>query len=393
VTTAHALRAPDRTVADALESVLGIVGEHAQETDDRAEFPEAALAALRSSGLLGLLVPGDHGGLGGDVTDMVRVAERIARVDMSVALIFAMHCQQVATLVEYARPALAATLLPRIARGEVYLASVTTESARGGALTTSQSPLAAEDGALVLDRFAPIVTGGAHADGFLITMRVPDSDSPTEVSLVYADRAQVTVGAAGSWNPMGMRASHSLPVRIQGAVPADQVVGEHGGFRDVAMRLFAPLAHIGWAACWLGAASGALSRTVYHLRTAAGRKSHDVNSELLLARLGRVRGRLDLVHAALTSTVGLFTGGEDLSRPRCQLLLNTLKIEAAEQTFTAVHELVELTGLRLGYLRGSELWLERVFRDLRAASLNYGNDRLLLANGRLALLDPEVRLV
>jgi acyl-CoA dehydrogenase len=384
---------PAGSIETALASALEVVAEHAQATDEQAAFPEAALDALRSSGLLGLLVPGEHGGLGGDVTDLVRVAERIARVDMSVGLIFAMHCQQVATLVAYARPALRATLLPRIARGEVYLASVTTEASRGGALTTSQSPLTGQDGALVLDRFAPIVTGGAHADGFLITMRVPDSDSPTEVSLVYADRAQVTVGATGTWDPMGMRASHSLPVRIEGAVPRDQVVGADGGFRDVAMRLFAPLAHIGWAACWLGSAAGALSRTVHHLRGASGRKSYDVTSELLLARLGRVRGRLDVVHSTLTSTVGMFVSGEDLSRPRCQLLLNTLKIEAAEQTFAAVHELVELAGLRLGYLKGSALWLERVFRDLRAASLNYGNDRLLLANGRQALLDPEVCLV
>ncbi|MEV5716987.1 acyl-CoA dehydrogenase family protein [Amycolatopsis mediterranei] len=390
---ASAVQAPAGTVETALASVLDVVREHARATDEQAAFPEAALAALRSSGLLGLLVPGEHGGMSGELTDMVRVAERIAREDLSVGLIFAMHCQQVATLVAYARPALRATLLPRIARGEVYLASVTTEAGRGGALTTSESPLTDQDGAFVLDRFAPIVTGGAYADGFLITMQVPAAGSPTEVSLVYADRAQLAVGAAGTWDPMGMRASHSLPMRIEGAVPADQVVGEHGGFRDVAMRLFAPLAHIGWAACWLGAASGALSRLVYHLRGAAGRQSYDTSSELLLTRLGRVRGRLDVVHATMARVIDLVVDGDDLSRPRCQLLLNTLKIEAAEQTFAAVHELIELAGLRLGYLKGSALWLERVFRDLRAASLNYGNDRLLLANGRLALLDPEVRLV
>lgn len=376
-----------------LESVVNVVREHARATDEEAAFPVAALGALRSSGLLGLLVPEDLGGLGGDLTDLVEIADRIAREDMSVGLIFAMHCQQVAALVAHAGPALRSALLPRVARGEVYLASVTTERGKGGHLMTSDSPLTAQEGALVIDRFAPIVTGAAHADGFLITMLAPDAGSPTEVSLVYADRSQLEVSAAGSWDPMGMRASHSLPVRLAGTVPVDQVVGAHGAFRDIAMRVFAPLAHIGWAACWLGAASGALSRTVGFLRGADGRRSHDVSSELLLTRLGRVRGRLDAVHATLAHCVELVSGGGDISHPRCQLLLNTLKTEAAEQSFAAVHELIELIGLRHGYLKGSELWLERVFRDLRAASLNYSNDRLLLASGRLALLDPEVRLV
>jgi acyl-CoA dehydrogenase len=130
---------------------------------------------------------------------------------------------------------------------------------------------------------------------------------------------------------------------------------------------------------------------VKYLRGAEGRRSHDVSSELLLSRLGRVRGRLDAVHATLMRCVDLVKDERDVSHPQCQLLLNTLKTEASEQCFTAVHELVELTGLRHGYLKNSPLWLERVFRDLRAASLNYSNDRLVLAGGRLVLLDPEVR--
>lgn len=75
-----------------------------------------------------------------------------------------------------------------------------------------------------------------------------------------------------------------------------------------------------------------------------------------------------------------------------QLLLNAVKVTASEQCYAAVDELVELAGLRHGYLRGSPLALERALRDLRSASLNYSNDRLHLADGALTLMDPEVRL-
>jgi acyl-CoA dehydrogenase len=212
------------------------------------------------------------------------------------------------------------------------------------------------------------------------------------VSLVYAARDQLEIETLGGWQPLGMRATQSVPMRLAGQVPADQVVGEHGGFREIVAATFGPLAHIGWSAAWLGAAAGALSRILHHLRSPQGRKQFDAGSELLLTRLARIRGRLDLVNALLRHTVAVFDGRSYIADPSVQLLTNALKIHAAEQCFAAIDEMVELVGLRHGYMQGSPLFVERVFRDLRSASLNYGNDRLYLANGSLTLLDRQVRL-
>ncbi|KAA2255383.1 acyl-CoA dehydrogenase [Solihabitans fulvus] len=375
-----------------LDKVLAVAAEHAEHADADAEFPTAALDALRASGLLGLVVPVEHGGLGGTFADVVDLTMRIATVDMSVGMVFGMHCQQAATIVRHAGPALRAELLPALARGELYLASVTTERGKGGHLLTSESEVTAEGGTLHVDRDAPVVTGGVHADGYLVTTLAPDATSPSQVSLIYAARNQLETQVLGGWQPLGMRATHSVPMRLTGDIPASQLVGEPGGFRDIVTATFGPLAHLSWSAAWLGAASGALSRVVGHIRSPQGRKQFNTSSELLLTRLAGVRGRLDLVHALLRHTLDVVDRTQDLSVPPVQLLINTLKTQAAVQCFAAVDELVELVGLRHGYLRGSALWLERVFRDLRSASLNYANDRLLLANGALALLDQEVRL-
>lgn len=358
----------------ALEKVLTVTAEHAGRADVEAAFPVEALEALRDSGLLALPVTGS-------VRDVVDVTLRLGREDMSVAMIYAMHCQQAFALVRHA-PA----LVDRIRSGRVYLASVTTEKGKGGHLLSSESTVDWVDGSLSIDRDAPIVTGGVQADAFLITVLAPDATTPTQVSLVYADRSQLSsIEVRGGWDPLGMRATHSVPMRLAGVVPAAQVVGEPGGFRDVVAATFGPLAHIGWAAAWLGAASGAFSRVLGLVR-GSGRQ-FDPSSELLLARVARIRGRLDVVHALLQHTLGA-----DFSVGAGQLLVNTLKVQAAEQCYAAVDEMIELVGLRHGYMRGSDLALERVFRDLRSASLNYGNDRLLLANGSLALLDRQVRL-
>jgi acyl-CoA dehydrogenase len=381
--------------ADRIRAAAGEVAQASRagvrSTDEAASFPAAALQAMRDTGLLGLMVPEEYGGLGGGIDDLIETNITLARVDLSVAMILAMHCQQAAALVRYAGPRLRAELLPEIAAGRRYLASVTTEAGKGGRLLTSDAALTERAGRLALDRNAPIVTGGLHADGFLITMQAPGAVHSGQVSLVYAHREQLELAEYGTWQPLGMRASHSVGLRLRGELPADQVVGEHGGFHTVAVTLFAPLAHLGWSACWLGTAAGALSRTLRELRVrdrAAG--GGILGSDLLLVRLATARRLLDSVHALLAHTSRIVQATEDLSAPSAQLLINALKVTAAEDCYRAVDILVEAVGMRDGYLKDSPTGLEQALRDLRSASLNYHNDRILLADGKLVFLDPEV---
>lgn len=378
-------------LAELVNRVAAVTAEHAERTDTDATFPVEALQELRETRLLGLLVPQEFGGLGGSVADVLTATIRLGCEDMSVAMIFAMHCQQVAAITSHAARTLRDELLPDVAAGRCYLASVTTEAGKGGNLLGSTTELSTSSGELVLDRFAPIVTGGAHADGYLITMLSPDAEADHQVSLVYARRDQLEVTSIGEWQPLGMRASDSGALRLRGKLPGHQVVGEHGRFREIVSSVFGPMAHLGWSAAWLGTAKGAMSRIVSLLRDPQTRGSANLNSELLLSRLATARQRLEAVHALLWRTAEVVEHGSDLSRPRVQLLINGLKVTASEQCYAAIEDLVDLVGMRHGYLRGSPTRLEAALRDLRSAALNYSNDRLRLADGKLALLDPEVR--
>jgi acyl-CoA dehydrogenase len=383
-------------VLEAAARVRTILRQHADTADEEARVCAPAMAKLRRSGLMGLLVPQEHGGLGGDLADLVEIAQLLADGCTSTAMMWAMHCQQADALIHFADPALRDRLLPRIARGELYLASVTTGPGTGGHLLSSASPLTDSAQGLQVDREAPIVTGGAHAEGFLITMRSSPDAPENEVSLVYADREQLDIVERQDWDTLGMRGTHSLGLKLTGVVPRSQMVGGEGGFRTVALESMAPVGHLAWAACWLGAARSALGGLVGLLRSAERPRSIDVRSELTAERIARIRMGLELVSAYLhrvTDEVSrLRAAGTSLAGTATQIHLNTLKVTAADLTFRSVDRMVQLAGLSLGYRRRAGVPLERHFRDLRSAALNYSNDRLLTATGALTLMDRSVDL-
>lgn len=374
-----------------LGAVVAVLVEHAARVDRDAVFPVESLDALRRRGLMGLLVPAEYGGSGGGLTELVTTARRLAGGCLSTALIWAMHCQQVDAIVRHGSDRLRETVLPKVAAGECYLASVTTDRGTGGALLDAESALGEDDGDILIERDAPVVTGGAHADAFLLTARTAPDAASSAISLVYADRTQLRTEQVGGWDALGMRGTASVAMTLKGRAPRWAIVGQDGGFRAVATDSIIPLGHIGWAACWLGAANGAFAAVLRGARDRAAWLRVDLASDLARERIGRIRVDLELVDAYLARACAEITSARaanrSLDRPSTQIQLNTLKLAASELCFRAVDRLVQLVGLSVGYLKNSPVPLERVFRDLRSASLNYANDRLWTTVGLHSVLD------
>lgn len=377
------------------DALVDTLRQHAADVDVKARFPVESMDALRTAGYLGYLVPTEYGGMGASLAEFVDTAKVLAGACLSTAMIWAMHCQQVDVLVRHAGSELRARVLPKIAAGEIYLASVTTEKSKGGHLLSASAPITKQEGHAWLHRDAPVVTGGAYAEGFLITMRTDAEADESAVTLVYADRADLSVTPSGSWNTLGMRGTESGALVLEGRVAADGVIGRPGEFRTVVGDSMVPVGHLAWSACWLGAAHAAFAALVTRLGQ-RGEGGPDTSSPLVRERIGRIRLDLELVSAYLSRVTAEITEyrvrGQSVDVTPVQIHLNSLKLAASDLTFQAVDRMVQLAGLSLGYSADSGLPLERTFRDLRSAALNYANDRLWTANGALCLIDRQVRL-
>ncbi|MGC4813665.1 acyl-CoA dehydrogenase family protein [Micromonospora sp. DT228] len=380
------------------QPVVSVVRDHAAGHDENATFPVEALAAMRTHGLLGMLVPTEYGGLGEDLSTFLEVASELSAHCLSTGQIWAMHCFQVDAVIRYGSADLKATLLPRIAAGEVYIASVTSEGGRKADLLTAVTPLHVDGERVVVERAAPVVTGGRWADGFLITMRASADAPESEVSLVYADRADLHVEPTSQWNSLGVRATESVGMLLKGAVPSHNVIGGPARFPEIARESMVPMSHLGWSACWLGTARGALRELIrWSGKSRDSRHGGSAHSDLFYERIGRVRVALELVSSYLgrarDEVERARMSQQPLSSPRHRLQLNTLKVVASDLTFRAIDDMLQLAGLRTGYLKDSEIPLERHFRDLRSAALNHANDGLLVGIGALTMMDRGVSLI
>ena len=352
-------------------------------------FPTESIAALRAAGLLAYFIPQHLGGAGGDVLTFCSIASALGEECLSTALIWVMHCQQHAILTDESFPE-RDDILASIAREGHLVASVTTDIEGSSDVLQPRTALSSAAGEVRLVRTAPIVSYGREAAFYLVTMR--RGDGQADPVMVLVDPSAGTIEVTGEWQAMGMRGTQSVPMRFDVRIEPGRIL--QGVFRDLAIRTIIPLGHIGWAAAWLGAAKGAFTRTLMHLRAPGGRRLADPRFEALRERLAALRLSLDLGNALLTSVAnrvhGMRLGGEpagSYSDVTFTIQVNNLKIAAAQLSFATVHGLIDICGLHHGYCEPSELALERVFRDLRSASLMYSDQRLLSANGSLLFVE------
>src|SRR5262245_16353700 len=69
-----------------------VIKAQAGTTDAERRYPSENLKALGGAGLLGILVPRSHGGLGGSLTDLVIAEEELGWACASTAMCALMHC-------------------------------------------------------------------------------------------------------------------------------------------------------------------------------------------------------------------------------------------------------------------------------------------------------------
>ena len=347
-----------------LEPVLAAARAQAREVDVAGAFPQAAVDALRLSGLLGLTLPTEAGGLGGGPTELVDVVSQLAAACGSTSMVYLMHVAA-AMAVASAPPEGQPDLVSQFASGEKLGTLAFSEAGSRSHFWAPVSQSQTTDGATVVKTRKSWVTSAGHADVYVVsTLTSPElvpAEAPVPVDIFAVDAATAGVEVVGSYRGLGLRGNASAPMTFDLTAPAEDRVGAPGSGFNVMLGVVMPWFNLGNAAVSLGLSRAAVDAAIAH--TSGARLEHLGESLAQLPTIRAQLARMALDVAMLTSYV--HTAASSVAAPDDATTLHVLGVKAVanETALRVTDAAMRVCG---GAAFSEHLTVERNFRDARA---------------------------
>jgi short/branched chain acyl-CoA dehydrogenase len=205
----------------------------AGELDREARFPYELVSELAALGLMGVPIPEEYGGAGGNTVSYALVVEELARVDSSVAITVAAHTSLgTMPLYLFGSEEQRRRWLPDLASGRRLAAFGLTEPGAGSDAGATRTTAELREGSWVVNGSKVFITN-AGTDitwGVTITARTGDD----EISSIVVENGTPGYVVSPPMKKLGWRASDTRELSFEDcAVPEANLLGERGnGFRQ-----------------------------------------------------------------------------------------------------------------------------------------------------------------
>ena len=337
---------------------------------DRAESVDRGIVKkLGALGFLGLTVPEEYGGSGGDHLAYCLVTEELGRGDSSVRGIVSVSLGLVAkTIAAWGSEEQKRRWLPGLTAGEAVGCFGLTEPGNGsdaGHLTTR----AVRDGDdYVINGAKMFITNGTWADVVLLFARTNDTPGHKGISafLVPADAPGLTRRTVHG--KLGLRGQATAELLLDGVrVPATALLGPEGKGFSVAMSALAK-GRMSVAAGCVGIAQAALDAAVRYAgeREQFGRPiaGHQLVQELI----SDISVDVDAARMLTWRVADLVDRGKDFATAA-----STAKLFASEAAVRAANNALQVFG---GYGYIDEYPVGKLVRDARVMTLYEGTSQI-----------------
>lgn len=337
----------------------GVIADRASAVDADALFPAHTLSALRESGLLGLVTPTGHGGLGGSFGDAARLVAHIAQRCGSSAMVTCMHFAGAAVLAQYGD----ADTNRAVAEGRLVTTLAFSEAGSRSHFWAPLSTAKSEGDEVVLDARKSWVTSANHADAYVWSSQTLGAEGASTIWVVRRGSDGLSVPAP--YVGLGLRGNDSTPIHAEGVrVPKSAMLGADGAGFDVMMGTVLPIFSLMNAACSIGVMEGALAGAAQHV---SGTGYEHLGSQLrdlptVRAYLAKARVRADQARALWLDAIDAVDNG----REDAMLRVLEVKASAGDAAIEVTQTCMRVCG---GAAYRKELGVDRYFRDAQAASV------------------------
>jgi len=205
----------------------------AAELDLESRFPYELVAELGELGLMGLPIPEQYGGAGGDTVSYAIAVEELTRIDSSVAITVAAHTSLgTMPILLYGSEEQKERWLPDLASGRKLAAFGLTEPDAGSDAGATRTTAELRDGSWVVSGSKLFITN-AGTDitwGVTITARTGDD----EISNLVVENGAPGYAISAPMKKLGWRASDTRELSFdECAVPEGNLLGRRGeGFQQ-----------------------------------------------------------------------------------------------------------------------------------------------------------------
>ena len=353
-------------VAENEKLAKDLLAPHADEIDRARRFPRENIQALGRSGLLGLVVPVEHGGAGAGIPEMVQILERMAQACPSTAMVTLMHYCGTAVIASKGSAKLKQNLLPAIARGEHLTTLAFSEAGSGGHFYMPVSEPRKNGNGLRLMARKTFVTSAGEADSYVVSTRKAGASGPTDLDLYLVAKGSKGFEVGKPFEGLGLAGNASAPMKLDDVELEDEKrLGSEGSGFQTMMEVVLPHFQLGVAAASLGIATAAFQAATAHV--VARKYEHAGGAALTsIPRVQFLAAEMALelrsARAYLSETVRRVGAGD----PEAMLDVLGVKARAAEAAVAVVSRAMTLGG---GAAFGQRGGLERIFRDAQAASV------------------------
>jgi alkylation response protein AidB-like acyl-CoA dehydrogenase len=340
----------------------------ADELDRRQEFAWDNFKMMAEMGLLGLGIPSEYGGSGGDELSIAIATEEMARACASTADILDAHlCLCAAPIYRYGTEEQRKKFLPALLKGEKVGAHAITESEAGSDVSRIQMTATRDGDSYILNGTKIFITNGDVCDVVVVFASVPElGERGMTAFIVEAGTPGYSKGK--KYDKLGMRAATNADQVFEDCrIPATNRLGDEGR----GMRIFLDTidhGRIGIAAQALGIARAALERATEYAKQRKQFGAPIASFQAIGWRLADVFTELEAARLLLYQAAWL----ADQKQPfRTQAAM--AKVYATELAMRATTLGIQVFG-GYGYMMDSPM--QRYFRDAKLTEIYEGTSEV-----------------
>ncbi len=340
------------------------------ELDEKEEFPRELLKELGRMDLMGLYIPAEYGGFGGQsCLDFIIAIEELSRVCIGVSVSFAANALGADPILLGGSDEQKKKYLTPLASGEKLAAFALTEPNAGSDAGGIQTTAVKRGDKYILNGTKQWITNGGEADIYTVMAVTDRSKGARGVSCFILEKGMPGFKFGKKEKKLGIRASATRELIFEDCeVPAANIVGREGMGFILAMKTF-DVSRPGIAAQGVGLAQGALDEACTYAKSRIQFGKPVISNQGLYWMLADMATKVETARAMVYATARTVdTSLKDVSKFSAMC-----KLYATDVAMSVTTDAVQILG-GYGYMR--EYPVEKMMRDAKILQIYEGTNQI-----------------